>query len=142
MGGPDGKIFGSRSWRTDRAQRGPCAMTESEIFSHLARPNLVNKYFIIRPIWRQICLKFEHARPSAFVVGPYGFFQPRSRKCVRFSYGTFINGFAKKALAEPYGSYDNKVYVVVVSVYELYIPNPEFFTYRRMRKVTLILRSC
>ena len=30
-----------------RAQRGPCAMTESQIFSHPARPNLVNKYFII-----------------------------------------------------------------------------------------------
>ena len=26
---------------------GPCAMTESKIFSHPARPNLVNKYFII-----------------------------------------------------------------------------------------------
>ena len=45
MGGPDGKIFGSRSWRTDRAQRGPCAMTESQIFFHPARPNLVNKFY-------------------------------------------------------------------------------------------------
>ena len=44
-----------------------------------------------------------------FVVGQYGFFRPRSRKCVRPSYGTFINGFAKKALAGPYGSYDNKI---------------------------------
>ena len=26
---------------------GPCAMTESQIFSHPARPDLVNKYFII-----------------------------------------------------------------------------------------------
>ena len=33
VGGQDGKIFGSRSWRTDRAQhRGPSAMTESQIF--------------------------------------------------------------------------------------------------------------
>ena len=33
VGGPDGKVFGSRSWRTDRAQhRGPSAMTESQIF--------------------------------------------------------------------------------------------------------------
>ena len=51
MGGPDEKIFGSRSWRTNRAQRGLCAMTESQIFSHPARPNLVNKDFIIWPIW-------------------------------------------------------------------------------------------
>ena len=49
VGGPDGKIFGPRSWRTDRAQRGPCAMNEGQIFSHLARPNSVNKHFIIWP---------------------------------------------------------------------------------------------
>ena len=34
-------------------------------------------------------------------------FRPRLRKCVRPSYRTFINGFAKNALAGPYGSYDN-----------------------------------
>ena len=77
VGGPDGKIFGSRSWCTDRAQGGSYTMTENQIFSHLARPNLVNKYFIIRPIWKQIHLKFKYARPYAFVVGPYGFFRPR-----------------------------------------------------------------
>ena len=47
VGGPDGKIFGPRSWRTDRAQRGPCAMIECQIFSRPARPNSVNKHFII-----------------------------------------------------------------------------------------------
>ena len=49
MGGPDGKIFGPRSGRTDRGQRGPCAMTEGQIFSRPARPNSVNKHFIIWP---------------------------------------------------------------------------------------------
>ena len=49
VGGPGGKIFGPRSWRTDRAQRGPCAMTEGQIFSRPARPNSVNKHFIIWP---------------------------------------------------------------------------------------------
>ena len=49
VGGPDGKIFGPRSWRTDRAQRGPCAMNDGQIFSHPARPNSVNKHFIIWP---------------------------------------------------------------------------------------------
>ena len=48
-----------------------------------------------------------HARLYTFVVGPYGFFWPRSCKFVRPSYGTFVNAFAKKALAGPYGSYDN-----------------------------------
>ena len=32
-------------------------LTESQIFFHPAQPNLVKKYFIIRPIWRQIFLK-------------------------------------------------------------------------------------
>ena len=51
-------------------------------------------------------------RPYAFVVGPFRFFQPRLRKCVWRSYRTFINGFAKKALAELYGSYDKTEYVL------------------------------
>ena len=49
VGGPDRKIFGPRSWRTDQSQWGPCAMTSGQIFSHLARPNSVNKHFIIWP---------------------------------------------------------------------------------------------
>ena len=49
VGGPDGKIFGPRSWRTDPVQRGPCAMTECQIFSRPTRPNSINKYFIIWP---------------------------------------------------------------------------------------------
>ena len=33
VGGPNGKVFGSRSWRTDRVRnRGPSAMTDSQIF--------------------------------------------------------------------------------------------------------------
>ena len=52
--------------------------------------------------------KEQHVtRPNAFVVGPYGFFRPRLRKCARPLNGTFISGFAKKRLAGPYGSYDN-----------------------------------
>ena len=38
MGGLDGKIFGSRTWRT-------WAISESQVFSYPAGPNLVNKYF-------------------------------------------------------------------------------------------------
>ena len=36
VGGPDGKIFGSRSWRTEGVQQGLCVMTESQIFSYRA----------------------------------------------------------------------------------------------------------
>ena len=48
--GPDGKKVGSISWRTDQAQRGPCAMTESQMFSRSARPDIADEYFIIWPI--------------------------------------------------------------------------------------------
>ena len=50
VGGPDGKIFGLRSGRTDRAQRGPYLLTESQIFSRPARPYSVHKHFIIWPL--------------------------------------------------------------------------------------------
>ena len=47
VGGPDWKIFGSRSGCTDQAQRGPCVLTYSQIFFCLAQPHSVNKNFII-----------------------------------------------------------------------------------------------
>ena len=152
MGGPDGKIFGPRSWRRDRAQRGPCAMTEGQIFFRPARPNSVNKHFIIWPprfsffpfffyfiiiffrvtkfgmllilteksgfIPQQSCFSSLLARaidkipvwgPYAILAGPDGFFRTCSRHHVRPSYGDFLNSFAMKARAGPYGSY-NKLY--------------------------------
>ena len=105
MGGPDGKKFGSRSWRTNRAQRGRCAMTESQIYSHPARPNLVNKYHMTNLKTNVVeVLTREAVRFCSSPPPP-----PPSRNCVRPSYGTFINGFEKKALAGPYGSYDKCV---------------------------------
>ena len=147
VGGPDGKIFGPRSWRTDRAQRGPCAMTEGQIFFRPARPNSVNKHFIIWPprfsfypfffnffffrvtkfgmllilteksgfIQQQSCFSSLLARaidkipvwgPYAILAGPDGFFRTCSRHHVRPSYGDFLNSFAMKACAGPYGSYN------------------------------------
>ena len=44
------KIFGSRSWYTDWAQRGLCVMTESQILTRPAWPKSVNKHFIIWPL--------------------------------------------------------------------------------------------
>ena len=41
----------------DRAQPGCCPMTESQIFSRQARPNSVNKYFIIPPLLQLIVLE-------------------------------------------------------------------------------------
>ena len=46
VGGQDGKIFGSRSWRTDRAQhRGSSAMTGSQIFP--IQPDLTQSLSIL-----------------------------------------------------------------------------------------------
>ena len=44
------------------------------------------------------------------VAVPDGFFRPCSRHRVRPSYGDFLNSFAMKARAGPYGSYDNNNY--------------------------------
>ena len=45
--------------------------------------------------------------PYAILAGPDGFFRPCSSHRVRSSYGDFLNSFAMKARAGPYGSYDN-----------------------------------
>ena len=46
-GGPEGKMFGSsRSWRTERTQRGLCFTTGSQILSRPAGPNPVIIHFI------------------------------------------------------------------------------------------------
>ena len=68
VGGPDGKIFGPRWRRTDRAQRGPCAMTECQIFSRPARPNSVNKHFII---WASRFSSFFFFRLIKFAIGMF-----------------------------------------------------------------------
>ena len=54
VGGPDGKVSGSRLWRTDRAQlRGPSAMTENQTFCFWVRTG--NSHFIEK---RDICFHF------------------------------------------------------------------------------------
>ena len=126
---------------------GPSAMTEGQIFSRPARPNSVNKHFIIWPprfsffpfffyffffrvtkfgmliilteksgfIQQQSCFSSLLARaidkipvwgPYAILAGPDGFFRTCSRHHVRPSYGDFLNSFAMKARAGPYGSYN------------------------------------
>ena len=46
--------------------------------------------------------------PYSILAGPDGFFRPYSRHRVRPSYGDFLNSFAMKVRAGPYGSYDKK----------------------------------
>ena len=48
--------------------------------------------------------------PYAILAGPDGFFRTCSRHHVRPSYGDFLNSFAMKARAGPYGSYNKKIY--------------------------------
>ena len=65
MGRPDGNIFGSRSARKDRVQRGPCFLTESQLFSRPARPNSVNRHFMIWSlIVMQVFLSWTETPPS------------------------------------------------------------------------------
>ena len=47
--------------------------------------------------------------PYAILAGPDGFFRPCSRHRLRPSYGDFLNSFAMKARAGPYGSYDKRL---------------------------------
>ena len=51
--------------------------------------------------------------PYAILAGPDGFFRTCSRHHVRPSYGDFLNSFAMKARAGPYGTY-NKVTATTV----------------------------
>ena len=44
--------------------------------------------------------------PFAVLAGPDGFFPPFWRHHARPSHGDFLNSFATKARAGPYGSYD------------------------------------
>ena len=60
--------------------------------------------------------------PYAILAGPDGFFRTYSRHHVRPSYGDFLNSFAMKARARPYGSYNNPNYPprcrwIVVEIY-------------------------
>ena len=106
---------------------------------HPARPNSVNKHFIIWPPPRFSFFSFSFrvikfgmfayvahfdrkmhlARaidkipvrgPYAILAGPDGFFRPCLRHRVRPSYRDFLNTFAMKAPTEPYGSYYNCLY--------------------------------
>ena len=47
--------------------------------------------------------------PYAILAGPDGFFRTCSRHHVRPSYGDFLNSFAMKARAGPYGSYNKRL---------------------------------
>ena len=113
---------------------------EGRTGKYLARPNWVNKHFIIwLPLFHSFffflrvikfaigvfthvahfdrkvgiyiatkLLQFASRKElHAILAGPDGFFRPCSRHRVQPSYGDFLNSFAMKARAGPYGSYDN-----------------------------------
>ena len=88
VGGPDGKIFGPRSWRTDLAALGPCPMTEGQIFSRPARPNSVNKHFIIWP---------QHFSFHSFLSFLFSFFRPAFVVSRAFSKANDITPFIWEA---------------------------------------------
>ena len=56
----------------------------------------------------KLCQFASRKKPYAILAGPDGFFRLCSRYRVRPSYGDFLNSFAIKARAGPYGSYDKE----------------------------------
>ena len=58
--------------------------------------------------------------PYAILAGPDGFFRTCSRHHVRPSYGDFLNSFAMKARAGPYGSYNKSYYCWLVQFFYIY----------------------
>ena len=163
-------------------------MTEGQIFSRPARPNSVNKHFIIWPprfsffpfffsffffrvtkfgmllilteksgfIQQQSCFSSLLARaidkipvwgPYAILAGPDGFFRTCSRHHVRPSYGDFLNSFAMKARAGPYGSYNKLVYVKYAETQpysdlciSIQFSSPRVFSYRHGQIRRLVVR--
>ena len=117
VGGPQVKIFGPTSFG---------AMTACQIFSRPVRPSSVNKHF---NIWPPRLSFFSLFRVIKFAIGMFtyvahfdrkvgiyiatklyailarldGFFRSLSRHRVRPSYGDFLNSFAMKTRAGPYG---------------------------------------
>lgn len=79
--------------------RGPCVLTESQIFSHLARPNSANEHFIMTVVF----LNFSNGEKTR--SWPH---LPRFAVTLllRPSYGAFLSyGFPTKLRAGPEGSY-------------------------------------
>ena len=88
---------------------------------HMKRPASQNKRGgVLRMAFRvrKVFGTFEKgppAGPYAILAGLDGFFRPCARHRVRPSYGDFLNTFAMKARAGPYGSYENTSYFFYVA---------------------------
>ena len=113
VGGPDGKIFGSWSGRTNRAQWfhaihlvSQWSLLAPQVVYKLQNTNILTKFsreqFVATNLFRIV-----FAGPYAFLVGPYTFFRPYHLD----TYGTqtrtfFLWFFLRKLRAGPYGSHD------------------------------------
>ena len=97
-------MSGPRSWRTD-----PFFffswVTKFAIgmFTYVAHFDRKVRIYVATKLFQFASRK----EPPAILAGPDGFLRPCSRHRVQSSYGDFLNSFAMKARAGPYGSYDN-----------------------------------
>ena len=107
--GPDGKIFGSRSGRTDREQRGPCVLTESQMFP--VRSYQTQAINILSHDRCVFLTKRTRIDQNAFLAGPYAFSRPYHLTRKPFIRDFFHTVFQTKLRAGPYGSYDNDCYL-------------------------------
>ena len=131
VGGPDGKIFGPRSWRTDLTQSISILLYDHRnlpifffslfrvikfgMFTYVAHFDWkVGIYIATKLFWFASRARYIDKIPVwgsyAILAGPDGFFRPCSRHHVRPSYGNFLNSFAMKARAGPYGSYNKTAF--------------------------------
>ena len=90
----------------NQAQRGLCDMTESQIFSHLAQPNLVS--ILSNDQFGDKLLKILPCDAVGFCSRAIRLFLA---PLAQMSMALIINGFTKERLAVPHGSYDNLIYL-------------------------------
>ena len=117
VGGPDGKVFGSRSWRTYRAQhRGPSAITESQIFP--IQPNVTQSLSI---------LSYD------FQVLEIG--RPYTRPCPALHTSSFTKVFYGTARAGPDGPYDKIDWCELIYAFEHIFGHQEIIISRRHKRL-------
>ena len=101
--GRTGKYLARGHGRTERAQRGPYRMTKSQIFFRPARPNSVNKHFII---WQNSYFLFQTATKQVrtpFWAGRTAFYCPLTKTRTAPITWLFCMVFIRAARAGKYG---------------------------------------
>lgn len=90
VGGPDKKIFCSRSWQMDFTVLGLCFITKILIFSCLTQPNWVNKHFFIWPLDVENFRYMQQQNPPKILQLKLFFLEVRTRNSLFFETCSFF----------------------------------------------------